>query len=222
MTENQIATSELDLEAWLAGGSRNTQIVNLYAKNDLHAEILHLESQMLPEKGTDEPNPDASLGDIDEAKEHNHALQEKIDALWVELAASKKEFKVAGRTTEEVRAIEKQIKLDLKDQLDEAAKEGRAEGRLRAERLEIVIPDEKNKMIRAGALEAVAKVEAFENAVRTISESTTVKVGDTWHPVTPDNVRSLYKVLGEPQVELLARASSITANEAPEVTVPKS
>lgn len=222
MTENQIATTELDLDAWLAGGSRNTQIVELYARNDLHAEILNLESKLLHEKDPTQPDPDAALGDVDEAVAHNEALNTQIDALWTELAKSKKEFRVAGRTTEETLAIEKQIKTELKAELDTAASEGRAEGRERAKRLEITIPDEINRMARAGANDAMSRVINFEVAVRTISESTTVKVGDSWHPVTPEQVRNLYKVLGEPQVDLLARAASRTANEAPEVTVPKS
>lgn len=222
MTENQIATTELDLDAWLAGGSRNTQIVSLYARNDLFAEIQKLEAELLPEKDTSEPDPDASLGDVDEAVAHNAALQSRIDELWTELGKSKKEFKVAGRTTEETIAIEKQIRVDLKDQIDQAAKEGREEGKQRAARLMVTLPDDINKMVRAGANDAMNILINLETAVRTISASTTVKIGDTWHPVTHDQVRNLYKKLGEPQVDLLAHAASRTAHEAPEVTVPKS
>jgi hypothetical protein len=222
MTENQIATSELDLDAWLAGGSRNTQIVELYARNDLHAEILSLEAKLLPEKDTSEPDPDASLGDVDEAVAHNKTLQERIDALWVELAGSKKEFRVAGRTTEETQAIEKQIKVDLKEELDAAAKTGREEGKQLAARLQATTPDEINRFVRQGAQDAMNKIINLEVAARSIAESTTVKVGDAWHPITAEQVKNLYKVLGEPQVDLLARAASRTAHEAPEVTVPKS
>lgn len=222
MTENQIATSELDLDAWLAGGSRNTQIVELYARNDLHAEILSLEAKLLPEKYTSEPDPDAALGDLNEALTHNRPLQERIDALWVELAGSKKEFRVAGRTTEEIQAIEKQIKVDLKDDLDAAAKAGREEGKQLAARLNVVAPDEINKFVRNGAQSAMNVIINLETAVRTIAESTTIKVGDVWHPITAEQVKSLYKKLGEPQVDLLAQAASRTANEAPEVTIPKS
>lgn len=86
----------------------------------------------------------------------------------------------------------------------------------------VTLPDDINKMVRAGANDAMNILINLETAVRTISQSTTVKVGDAWHQVTPDQVRNLYKVLGEPQVDLLAQAASRTAHEAPEVTVPKS
>lgn len=222
MTENTVnASSELDLDAWLLGGSRNTQIVKLYARNDLHAEILQLEAQLVPEKRSDEPDLDASLSDVDEAKMHNDELRTKIDTLWVQLSESVKEFRVAGRTGEETMAIEAQIREDLKAEIDAAAGAGRAKGKTRAGQLGIVDPAEINRFVRSAALEAMDVVVQSELGVRTIAASTTVKVGGAWLPVSADQVRALYSALGEPQVEMLARAASRTANEAPEVTLPK-
>lgn len=227
MTENTasaagLATSEMDLDDWLAGGSRNTQIVNLYARNSLFAEITQLESTLLPEKRTDVVDPDASAADFDDAVAHNARIRERLDELWIELDKSKREFRVAGRTEEEVSAIKAEIQVDLKAELTAAAAAGREAGKQNASRLGVLIPDEINRLVRASAMTAMAKIEVFELAVRTIAASTTVDVRGVQTPVSADQVRNMYRTLGEAQVSLLAQAASRTAEEVPEVTVPKS
>lgn len=218
MSENlNPATTELDLDDWLAGGQRNTQLVNLYARGDLYADIDALERQKVDVPKTDEL--DASLGG---EADPNADLQLQIDSLWQQLGASKKEFRVAGRTTEETQAIEAAIRKELSAEIDAAAALGRAEGKKSADRMGIKAVEDVNRIVRAGALEHIGKLVEFEVAVRTIAASTTVKVRETWKPITAEQVRALYAKLGEAQVELLAQAASRSANEAPVVTVPKS
>lgn len=219
MTENQTPTpsAELDLDEWLAGGARNTKLVHLYQRNDLRADIEELERQRVPHEAPAEG--DAALGGDDNP---NAELDQQIEALWVQLGASKKEFRVAGRTVEETETITAAVKADLKTELDAAAEQARKDGRERARRFEVKAAEDINRIVRAEVLQAMNRVIDLEVAVRTIAASTTVKVGDAWVPVSPDQVRTLYKVLGEPQVNLLAAAASATAQEAPEVTVPKS
>lgn len=218
MTENtNTPTSELDLDDWLAGGQRNTQLVVLFARNGLFADIQALERQLTPA-------PQVAEGDESLGGEHdpNIELRAEIDRLEQELYASKKEFRVAGRTTEESKAIEQQIREDLKAEIDAAAAKGRAEAKKTADRLGVKAVDEVNEIIRSGALEFISRLVTFEHSIRSIAASTTVKVGDEWVPVTAEQVRKMYKTIGEAQVDLLAQAALKSANDTPKVTVPKS
>lgn len=56
-------SSELDFDAWLAGGERTTHNVNLYARMDLIAEVETLEAQRITVQET--PEDDRALGGDD-------------------------------------------------------------------------------------------------------------------------------------------------------------
>lgn len=217
MSKTTEPTVEIDFDSWLAGGERKAHFVTLYARADLIADIEELEKKRVVEATVSED--DASLGG---EVSPNAALDEQIAALYLQLDASKKEFRVSSRTAPEIEAISEQVQIDFKDAADAAAARARTAGKEMAKRLGVTAAVDVNNFVRGKALEASNKVIEREVSIQAIAASTTVRVGDGWQQLTADQVRRLYEVIGESQVDALNRAFSRAAHEAPVVTVPKS
>jgi len=222
MTENTEDTTapadiDIDFDDWINGGERKTHLVTLYARADLYADIEELERQRVnaPKVAED----DESLGG---ETNPNAELDAKINALWAQLDASKKEFRVSARTDVELKAIRDEVETELKDQADEAAAKARKEAKALAKRLGVESANDINNLVRTKALEASSAVLDKEISVRAIAASTQMRRGDDWVQLGAEQIRTLEAKLGGSQMDILNRAYSRAANEAPHVTVPKS
>lgn len=214
-TEN-IDTIEPDFDDWLAGGERKAHFVTLYGRADLYADIEELERQRV--KVDELPEADRGLGGNDDP---NRDLNERINDLWAQLDQSKREFRVSARTEEELRAIRESVEEDLKDELEAAMTKARKAGRDLARQLGVTAAVEINNMVRKHGLEARAEFLNKEISFRGLADSTSIKQGGQWVGLTRDQVKALEEKLGGSQMELLNRAYSRAANEAPAVTIPK-
>lgn len=211
------AADELDLDSWLAGGARNTRLVPVYARLDLQADIQKIEDQ-IPATKRELPEDIGYDG-----AEHDEYAELRLQAasLWKQLDASRKEFRVAGRTEEEVEEIKKTVTEDLQAEIDEAAAYGRKEGHKNAKRAGLTAVNDINAMVRQGAIEEMGKVIDREVSIRTIAASSTIRVGAAWLPLTRDDVYKMYNVLGEAQIGRLAQAAARSQYETANVSIPK-
>ena len=208
MTETP-GTDGFDLDNWLDGIQRTERSVTLYARPDLLADIDELEAQK--RQSADIPDEDRSAGESTGGK-----LQEKIDALYVALDASKLIFRVSFLDDQEQDAIATAVKAELKGEADKAAAEARQEGREKCKRLEITNANDINTLARTMANAAADAVIAREVNVRTIAAAVVSP------KLSVDQVRKLYTRVGDAQIALISAAYSRASNEAPQVTVPKS
>ncbi len=218
MTENLNLDKDLDLDfdAWLSGGARKAHFVTLYSRADLIADIEELEKRRVVESVVNAE--DASLGG---EPSPNAELDERIHALYRQLDASKREFRVTGLSETELETIRAEVRKDLKDEIDRVAADAREEAKATVRRMGNLSAAETNNVLRARSLEAANKYIETETSIRAISQCTTTKFNGEWLPVRETQFRRLLEVIGA-QVELLNRAFSRAANEAPVVTVPKS
>lgn len=210
-------SSELDFDAWLAGGERTTHNVNLYARMDLIAEVETLEAQRITVQET--PEDDRALGGDDDP---NAVLDAQIDDLWNRIDQSKRVFRVTALTKQETDDIREAVLKDCSDEIDKAAALGRAEAKKTCKRMEITVPADINAYVRIGVKEFTDKLIDHETTLRMIAQATSVQVRDQFVQLDLDQTRTLYEKLGETQIGLLADAAYKANHEAPEVTVPKS
>lgn len=211
-------TVEPDFDDWLAGGERKAHFVTLYARADLYADIEELErKRVVAEKVAEE---DRGLSDY--ADNPNAELDQQIKALWEQLDASKREFRVSSRTPEEVREIRAAVEEELKTEADEATDRARNRARDNAKRLGITAAADINRLVRTQAAEAYAAVIEGETDLRSLAQSIAIRKGEDWIPLTVDQLRALQKKLGGSQMNAINQAYARAAGEAPVVTVPKS
>lgn len=217
MTKTTEPAVEIDFDSWLNGGERKAHFVTLYARADLIADIEELEKKRVVETVVREE--DASFAGEESP---NAGLDEQINTLYLQLDASKKEFRVTSRTAPEIEAIREQALVDFKDAADSAAAKARTAAKDLAKRMGITSVVDINNLVRAKALEASNTVIDREVSIQAIAASTTMRSGDGWETLSAEQIRRLYSVIGESQVDALNRAFSRAAHEAPVVTVPKS
>lgn len=199
----------VDLDEWLDGAHRAERSVTLYARADLLADLDQLEAKK--RQAADIPEEDRSYGDASV-----DAIQEQIDELQAALYESKMVFRVTSLEDTEQTAISEQVKAELKDEADQAAKKAREEAKLKCRRLEITAPNDVNAFVRTAANAAADAVIEREVTIRTIAAAVVSP------KMTPDKVRKLYTRVGDAQVALLSQAYTRASLEAPQVTVPKS
>ncbi|GAA3399411.1 hypothetical protein [Pseudarthrobacter polychromogenes] len=204
-----MTTEEFNLDNWLDGIQRTERSVTLYGRPDLLADIDELEAQQ--RATADTPEEDRAAGESTGGK-----LQEKIDALYLALDASKLVFRVSFLDDQEQNAIEESAKSDMKTEADAAAAAARKEAREKCKRLEITQPNEINTIARNMANAAADKVIEREVSIRTIAAAVVSP------RLSVEQVRKLYTKVGDSQIALLSRAYSRASVEAPQVTVPKS
>ena len=216
MTENLSNEPDLDFDAWLSGGARKAHYVTLYSRADLIADIEELEKRRVAEAAVREE--DASLGG---EPSPNAELDERIGALYRQLDESKREFRVTGLSEPELETVRAGVRKELKDEIDRIAADAREDAKATVRRMGNLNAVETNNVLRAKSLEAANKFIEAETSIRAISQCTTTKFNGEWMPVSEAQFRRLLEVIGA-QVELLNRAFSRAANEAPVVTVPKS
>jgi hypothetical protein len=208
MTETP-GTDDFDLDNWLDGIQRTERSVTLYARPDLLADIDELEAQK--RAAAEIPEEDRAAGESTGGK-----LQEKIDALYIALDASKRIFRVSFLDDQEQEAISTAVKAELKGEADKAAAEARQEGREKCKRLEITNVNDINTLARTMANAAADALIAREVNVRTIAAAVVSP------KLSVDQVRKLYTKVGDAQIGLISAAYSRASIEAPQVTVPKS
>lgn len=200
----------IDLDDWLDGAHRAERSVTLYARADLLADIDQLEAKL--RQVAEVPEEDRSYADTDAGAE----IRANIDRLYVALDESKLVVRVTSLEDTEQEAIAEQVKKDLKAEADKAASEARAEAREKCRRLEITAANDINAFVRPAANAAADAVIEREVSIRTIAAAV----------VSPrmsiEQVRKLYKKIGDAQVALLSQAYTRASLEAPQVTVPKS
>ncbi|HEY9356489.1 MAG TPA: hypothetical protein VIQ52_09320 [Arthrobacter sp.] len=208
MTESIPET--LDLDAWLDGAHRAERSVTLYARADLLADIDQLEAKL--RQVAEIPEEDRSYGDADEAAE----IRADIDRLNIDLYASRLVVRVTSLEDTDEEAIREQVRKDLKDEADKAAAKARDEAREKCRRLEITAANDINAFIRPAANAAADAVIDRESSIRMIAAAVVAP------KMSVEQVRRLYKKIGDAQVALLSQAYSRASMEAPQVTVPKS
>jgi hypothetical protein len=211
MTEAPISHEEsIDLDAWLDGAHRTERSVTLYARADLLADIDQLEAKL--RQVAEIPAEDRSYADADESAQ----IKADIDRLYVDLDSSKLVVRVTSLEDTEYNEIVEQVKKDLKDEADQAAARARADAREKARRLEITSVNDINAFIRPAANTAADAVINREVSIRTIAAAVVSP------KMSVEQVRRLYKQIGDAQVGLLSQAYTRASIEAPQVTVPKS
>lgn len=210
MPENLNTTEEFNLDAWLDGAKRTERAVTLYARADLLADIDKLKAQMRALAPT--PEDDDSYASDGPAAD----LQAKIDALYIQMDASKIELRVSTLIDEEINTIEAEVKKDLKAEADAAAAAAREDAKVQCRRAEVTAVNDINSIVRQAATAAAQNVFTRETNIRTITAAVVSP------KMTADQVRKLYRVLGDKQVGLISAAYSQASNEAPQVAVPKS
>lgn len=208
MTETP-GTDDFNLDNWLDGIQRTERSVTLYARSDLLADIDELEAQQ--RQSAEIPEEDRSMSDSGGAK-----IQQKIDALYLALDASKLVFRVSFLDDTEQNAIQESVKAELKDEADKAAAAARKEAREKCRRMEITQANDINNIARSMASAAADKVIEREVSIRTIAAAVVSP------KLSAEQVRKLYTRVGDAQIALLSMAYSRASNEAPQVTVPKS
>lgn len=202
-------TDEFDLDAWLDGAKRTERSVTVYGRGDLLSPI----DDLLAEQRTlaSIPEADRSMGDDD-----GSGLQDQIDALYEQLDKSKIEMRVTFLDDEEQAEIRKAVKRELKGEADAAAKEAALEARESCARSEIKIPAEINQVLRRMTAAASSDVLEREISLRTLKACLVYPV------MSLEQVRKLYKVIGDSQLSVITAAYTRASVEAPEVQIPKS
>ena len=199
---------DFDLEAWLDGAKRTERAVTVYSRGDLLADIDKLEAEQRTLAAI--PESDRAMSDGDGSH-----LQARIDELNLKIDASKLEMRVTFLDDEEQAAIRSEVKAELKAEADSAAKKAAVEAREYCARSEITLKSDVDQVVRRMTSSASDKVIEREVSIRTLSSCLV-------HPaMTPDQVRKLYRVIGDSQVALISQAYTRASVEAPEVQVPK-
>lgn len=210
MTEQNTAPG-LDLEAFLNQAKRAERTVTVYARWDVKADIEVLEKQLraLPAKPVD----DDAYGDDDNPAAK---IQAKIDDLYFQIYASRMDLRVTTLIDTEIEEIESTVKKELKEEADAAAKDAITYARSQCKRAEITTPNDINQIIRNAATIAAQKVITREVNVRQIAACIVSPV------MAPDDVRALYKAIGDTQVGMINAAYTRASIEEPKVAIPKS
>lgn len=218
MTENQnTPTSELDFDAWLAGGERTTHHVTLFGRLDLLADIEELEKKRITY--TPPAEGDEALGG---ETDPNAEINAQITALEEQLYASKREFRVSAITGDEQDKMKEEIRKDLATEIEEAAGKGRAGARTTAKLMGISSANDINELVRVGANEETSRVIRAELRARQIAFASKTRFNGEWRSMSVDQAKALHANLGDAQIDMLAEAAASASNEVPKVTVPKS
>ena len=131
---------DFDLDAWLDGAKRTERAVILYGRADLLADIDLLEAQQRTAAAI--PEEDRALGEG-----VGGYLQDKIDALYVQMDQSKIVLRVRSLTDSEVEEIRTAAEKELKPELDEAAADARADAKRQCERAAITAVNDINSFV---------------------------------------------------------------------------
>lgn len=201
-------TDSFDLDAWLDGASRTERSVIVYGRADLLADIDDLER----EQGNIALIPE---GDRAMSGNDGNDLQSKIDALIVQMDASKMVIRVRSLTDDETEAIRTKTQVDIKDDLDKAASDARAEAVTQCKRAGVTATNDINALVRTAAITASSTVLQKESDVRILAEAIVSPVMDV------ARVKKLINVIGDKQVNLIKQAYSRATNEEPKVVLPK-
>lgn len=216
MTEN-FPHEELDFDEWLATGSRTVKYVYLYARMDLIAEIDKLEAQRVDTP--DAPGAESSLAG---GENPNEAIDAAIKELLQKVDASKRSFRVTGLNDQEVEEIRSEIRAAQGDKLDQLAKLGRDEALATARRMGVTVPNEINLAVRAGAKKRTDDFLSREVGLAMASKAVQAQgKNGLWVNLEVDQIRSMYEVLGDAQMDRLVRACQQANAESPEVTPGK-
>lgn len=207
MTET--TNEPVDVEAFLDRGKRVRRAVDVFTRTDILADIDRLEKELRTIQSV--PEADRSMGDGD-----GSSLVAQIEALGLEVDKSRIELSVSFIDEEEREAIHDEVKAELKDEADAAAKKAANDARESCDRAEIKDRREVDQVVRRMTTEAAKKVIDREVGFRAIAACIVEP------QMTVDQVRRLYKIIGDSQFELIRQAWLRASAEAPVVTVPKS
>ncbi|WP_104087041.1 hypothetical protein [Arthrobacter sp. GMC3] len=197
-----------DIDAFLSGAKRSERSVTLYGRVDLMADIDLLEAEQRTAAAI--PEADRAMGE-----DSGSTLQAKIDALYVQLAASKKVFRVRSLVYDEVEAIRAETQKELKDDLDKVAAAARADAVDQCKRAGITAVNDVNAFVRTAAITASTAVLQKESDLRVIAKAVVSPA------MNLDRVKQLAEVLGEAQINMIKAAYSRATNEEPKVMIPK-
>lgn len=200
---------EMDLDDFLDGAKRTVRSVTIYGRGDLVAarDELLAEQRILAAI----PDEDRSMSDRDGSH-----LDAQIDAINAEMYKHRKTFHVSFLDADEQEAILAAVKKDLKAEIDAAAQAAVAEAKEGCRRSAITSVTDINQVVREMSAKAVAAVTTKEFNVRAMTAAIQAP------PVTVDQVRKLYSLIGSEQVAMFTRAFNSAESEAPQVAVPKS
>lgn len=198
-----------DIDAYIDGAQRSEAVAEIFLRPDLDADIQVLEAEQRLLKSI--PDEDRAMSDGNGSE-----LQEQIDALYVQMGKSKRDFRVRALNDEETDAIRAATAKDIKDLLDKAAAEARADARVQCERAGIKGVNDINAFIRTAAITASTAVLQKEVDFRVIADALVSPRTDA------ERLKKLVAQIGEVQFNKVKEAYSRATNTGPKVMVPKS
>lgn len=198
----------VDIDAFLSGAKRSERSVTLYGRVDLMADIDLLEAEQRTAAAI--PEADRAMGEGS-----GSTLQAKIDALYVQMDASKIVLRVRSLVDDEVEAIRVETQKELKDDLDKVAAAARADAVDQCKRAGITAVNDVNAFVRTAAITASTAVLQKESDLRVIAKAVVSPAMDL------ARVKQLAEVLGDAQMNMIKAAYSRATNEEPKVMVPK-
>jgi ribosomal protein S13 len=209
-----------DLDALLDGARRTERTATLYLRHDLIADVEELQAQK--RQIAEIPDEDRSYADADPSA----YLDRRIGDLYLQIDASRLDFRVSFLTDDEVEdikdavAADPAVTADVQAAVDKAAKDARDQAKL----LDITAVNDINTLVRTMRAKAADQVREREINIRTIAAAAKVKNTSTgsYEPVSAEQIRKIYTKVGDAQIQNLSRAYSRAMVEEPQVTVPKS
>lgn len=198
-----------DIDAYIDGAQRSEAVAEIFLRPDLDADIQILEAEQRLLKSI--PDEDRAMGDSNGSE-----LQAQIDALYVQMGNSKRDFRVRALNDEETELIRTTAAKDIKELLDKAASDARADAKVQCERAGIKGVNDINAFVRAAAIAASSAVLQKELDFRVIADALVSPRTDV------ERLKKLVAQIGEVQFNKVKEAYSRATNTGPKVMVPKS
>lgn len=197
-----------DIDAYIEGAQRGEAVAEIFLRPDIDADIQLLENQLRTVAVI--PLEDRSAGDS-----NGKELQEQIDALYVEMGKSKREFRVRALIDDEIDLIRTEAQKEIKAELDQAAADARAEAKVQCERAGIKAANDINAFVRTAAITASSAALQKEVDYRIIAAALVQPRTDA------KRLKTLAERIGEFQFNKIKEAYSRATNQGPKVMVPK-
>lgn len=199
-----------DLDAWLDGAKRTERAVTVYGRVDLMADIDLLEAKAATLGAI--PDGDRAMGG-----DNASPLLAKIDALYLQMDASKLVLRVQALTDLELEAIRTKVSLDLVDTLAKVTEDARLDAKAKCARADSAMGKNDINSIMRNAAAAAEKVTIDQECdIRAIAKAVVSPSMDA------DRVRKLVDRIGDKQYNMIKAAYSRAVNEEPRVQLPKS
>lgn len=201
---------DFNLAEWLDAAKRPERAVIVYGRADLLGDIDELEAQL-------RTLASIPAGDLPMSGDESSDLQRQIDALYELMGNSKMVVRVRALIYDESEKIRNEAQADIKDLMDQAAADARADALVNCKRANPKMPaNDINTLVRAAAITASSQTLQRESDIRILAAAIVSP------QMSVDNVKQLVEAIGETQLNKIREAYSRATNEAPKVVLPKS